>query len=167
MILQTLDIKDNCKGIFHEDSFLFNNIQDIIKEYTLAWKHSPLLDDEVYHYLYLHLKGEDLSNYCHDPELFRAYEKKMKSHQKAAMTAKVSLEEECFFDLIPKHHLVKWFRLRQSALINLHKSTPKSDDYEILHKIHVLTTSISQQNVLFENKKGRIIYDIFGSAPGR
>ena len=51
----------------------------------------------------------------------------MESHKKAAITAKVSLEDECFFDLLPKHQLLKWFKLRQQALENLHKqySTPR------------------------------------------
>ena len=167
MILQTLDIKDNCKGIFYKGSFLFDDIENIIQECSLAWKHSPLLDDQRYRYLYLSLKEDDLSPYCHDPDLFTVYKKKLEAHQKAALAAKVSLSEECFFDLLPEHQMQKWFEIRQAALENLHEMATKSDDYDILHKIHVLATNIAQQDITFGTKTGRVLYNIFGSATGR
>ena len=70
MILQTLDIKDDCKGIFHEGTFLFENTTQLAKQYSIAWKHSPMLNDEMYQYLYLLVKDDDISSFCHDPELF-------------------------------------------------------------------------------------------------
>ncbi len=167
MILQTLDIKDNCKGIFHQGSFILDGAKELASKYSTAWKHSPILDDEKYRYLYLSLKDNDLSSYSHDVELFLTYEKKMQAHQKAAVSAKVSLEEECFFDLLPEHQLTRWFSLRQQALEVLHKATEKEDDYDILHKAHVLTSEIGRQDLMFEGKKGRVQYNIFGSATGR
>lgn len=133
----------------------------------MAWKHSSILEDEGFRYLYLSLRDEDLSRYCHDPELFLDYKKKMEAHMKAAMTAKISLEDECFFNLIPEHHLVRWFNIRQQALENVYSTTSKESDYDILHKAHVLTTNIANQDITFGNKKGRVVYDIFGSATGR
>ena len=167
MILQTLDVKNNCQGIFHEGEFILEPQEHLISDYRLAWKHSPMLDDENFRYLFLSLKEEDLSPYSRDPDLFSAYRLKMQAHQKAAITAKVSLEDECFFDLLPKHQLRKWFQIRQQALESLHESTKKEDDYEILHKAHVLATNIGRQDIHFSGKKGRVIYNIFGSATGR
>lgn len=167
MILQTLDIKDNCKGIFHKGAFLFENTKETANNYSLAWKHSPMLEDEGKRYLYLSSKEQDLSAYSHDPELYMIYKKKMEAHQKAAISAKVSLEEECFFDLLPHHQLMKWFQIRQKALENLYKRTKKESDYDILHKIHVLTTNIAKQDIRFGTKNGRVLYNIFGSATGR
>lgn len=167
MILQTLDIKDNCKGIFHSGGFLFENLEKLIDQYNLAWKHSPLLEDENFKYLYIFLKDRHLSDYSCDPDLFVKYENKMVAHKKAALSAKVSLEEECFFDLLPRHQLKKWFALRDMALINLYKTVNQPSDYEILHKIHVLTKNISQQDISFGTKTGRVLYNIFGSATGR
>ncbi len=167
MILQTLDIKNNCKGIFHEGAFLFQDFDETLNEYSTAWKHSEMLEDKNYHYLYLTIKEDDLSAYSHDPELFTVYRKKMEAHYRAATTAKVSLEESCFYDLLPEHQLVKWFSMRQQALENLNRESKIAEDYEILHKIHVLTTLIAKQDVQFGSKTGRVIYDIFGSATGR
>ena len=167
MILQTLDIKNNCKGIFYNNQILLENFENIIQNYFLAWKHSSLLDEEKYEYLYLYLKGKKLSDYSNDVDLFREYENKLEAHCKAATTAKVSLSDECFFDLIPEHQLVKWFSVRKQALESLYRQVNKTKDYDILHKAHVLTENISQQNIRFGTKIGKVIYDVFGSATGR
>ncbi len=167
MILQTLDIKDNCKGIFHNGQFLLEEVQEKVDLYSVAWKHSPMLDDEKFQYLYLNLKSDDLETFCSDSELFLQYKRKMESHMKAATTAKVSLEDECFFDLLPEHQLLKWFSIKKQALENLYRTTKKQKDYDILHKAHVLATEISQQDIMFQDKKGRVLYNIFGSATGR
>ena len=111
MILQTLDIKDNCTGIYHDGEFLLSDFAETARSYDIAWKHSPALQDENYRYLYISLRDEDLSPYCSDPELFMTYRKKMEAHQKAAVNAKVSMVDTCFFDLLPEHQLVKWFAL--------------------------------------------------------
>ena len=167
MILQTLDIQNNCKGVFQAGKFYFDDVDHIVNKSNVAWKHSELLDEEKYEYLFLSLRGEDLSPYCDDPELFVSYKNKMEAHQRAAHTAKVDLQDECFFDLLPEHQLVRWFEIKQRALENILKTTTKQDDYDILHKAHVLTTNISKQDITFGSKKGKVIYDIFGSATGR
>ena len=126
-----------------------------------------MLEDEKFRYLFLSLKDDDLSTYSTDPELYEEYKKKMLAQGKAAQTAKIDLTEECFFDLLPEHQLTKWFKMREQALHALHKATKREDDYDILHKAHVLTSEIAHQDVIFEDKKGRVLYNIFGSATGR
>ena len=167
MILQTLDIKNNCKGIFYKGNFVLSDYNKIVEKNFISWKHSPILNDERYRYLYLSAKDDDLSSFSADPELYIKFQSKMEAHKKAALTAKVSLNNECFFDLLPEHQLTKWFSIRQQALENLWKSKQKDTDYEILHKAHVLVTNIAQQNIEFNSKLGRVLYNIFGSATGR
>lgn len=167
MIVQSLDIKDNCKGIYVNNKFILEPSKQEINECGVAWKHSSLFDDERFTYLFLCLKSEDLSAYCADPELFLIYKRKMEAHKKAAITAKVSLREQCFFDLLPKHQLEKWFHIRHQSLENVYKMAQRESDYDILHKIHVLTTNIACQEIQFGTKTGRVIYNIFGSATGR
>jgi hypothetical protein len=167
LILQTLDIKNNCNGVYYGGRFEFEGFEPALRNHSVAWKHSRALEDYDYEYLFLRLRDDDLSSYSPDPELFFVYRDKMLAHQKAALSAKVSLEEECFFDLLPEHQMSKWFSIRQEALEALYKNTDKREDYEILRKIHVLTTMISQQDIQFGTKKGKVNYDIFGSATGR
>ena len=82
MILQTLDIKNNCKGIFHNGKFVLEEVENIINNYSVAWKHSPMLNDENFCYLYLSVKDEDLSIFSQAPDLFETYKNKMQAHKK-------------------------------------------------------------------------------------
>jgi len=167
MILQTLDIKDNCSGIFHNGSFMFEDLEKIMENCNVAWKHSPMLNDEEYTYLYLLIKSDELGRFCSDQELFDTYRSKIMAHQKAAISAKISLQEECFFDLLPQHQLLKWFQLKDDCLKNISSVNSRAEDYSILHKAHVLTTNISFQDVIYQGNRRRVNYDIFGSATGR
>lgn len=167
MILQTLDIKNNCKGIYINNEFILEPSDSQLKEHKLAWKHSPMLDDEGYKYLYPSLREKELSIFSPDPENFKACAQKLQAHRKAIITAKVNLSDECFFDLLPKHCLSEWFHLRAQALESVHRKVKEAEDYDILHKAHVLTENIAHQDISFDGKNGKVLYNIFGSATGR
>lgn len=167
MILQTLDIKENCTGVFTKSSFLFEDFEKIVKKHSYAWKHSPILNDEKYEYLYLYLKCEDLSLYSYDPEMYEEYKLKMYSHERAAKTAKIELDDMCFFDAIPEKQLARWFIIRRQCMDNLLATAEKPTDYNILHKAHVLATEISHTKLMYGKSMSRVKYNIFGSATGR
>ncbi len=167
MILQTLDIKDNCTGIFYNNKFRFDDLDKVTQKYKFAWKHSPILNEEKYEYLYLYLKDEDLSLHSFDSEKYEECDLKMRSHAIAAKTAQVALGDICFFDIMPEHQLTKWFRIRNQSLHQILETIEKPSDYDILHKAHVLTTEISHNKIKFNNKQNRIKYNIFGSTTGR
>lgn len=166
-LIQTLDIRKNCKGIFHDGEFLLEPPRSLIDKFSVAWKHSPMLDDEKFKYLFLLAGDDDLSSWCTNQDDFSECKDKIEAHYKAALTAKIDLEGECFFDVIPRHQLKRWFTLRKAALDNILRSAPSRSDYDILHKVHVLTETISRQDLIFGTKTGRVVYDIFGSATGR
>lgn len=167
MVLQTLDIKDNCKGIYLNGEFCLEPTRQQLMSANLAWKHSPILNGEEYRYLYLYLKGEALGDLTSHPEQYSMMIRKFEAHRKAAMTAKISLESECFFDLLPEHDINKWFSLRDTALRKIEQEFSAPPEYDILHKAHILTENIAQQDISFKKRIGRVKYDIFGSATGR
>jgi len=166
-ILQTLDIKDNCVGIYSNDVFTFSPKEEDLKKFNIAWKHSPLLDDERYTYLYLLCKENNLATFLSDPDSLKDVVRTLEAHKKAAALSKVELDKVCFYDLIPDHTLKKYFSLRELAMKNIVKTIIKKSDYSILHKAHVLTENISKQTVDFNNLNRKILYNIFGSATGR
>ncbi len=133
----------------------------------MAWKHSPILNDENYRYLFLSSKNEDLSLFSRTQDSYGELKQVLEAQRRASLTAKIDLEEKCFLDVLPTHQLSKWFELREDALQNLYNEKQQEDDYDILHKAHVLTSEIAHQDLMFEGKKGRVQYNIFGSATGR
>lgn len=162
-----MDIEDNCLGIYFKQQFHFENLIDIAEKCNLAWKHSPIFDDTSYTYLSIFAKSRNLSEYSSNPEFLNSCQSLLESQKKAALTAKVDLSDLCFFDILPDHLMHRWFSLREEAMIDLIKFSEKPSDYDILHKIHVLTTNISKQKIYAEGQNHKIIYDMYSSATGR
>lgn len=163
-MVQVLDIEDNCFGIYSNNKFIFEGYQNQLLQHNLSWKHSESLDDERTTYLSLFAPNEKLSSYSGDAPVMDMVEELLESQKKAALTAKVDLSKMCFFDILPDHLMHKWFSLREAAMKNIIQSIERPKDYDILHKIHVLTTNISKQ----ELSCGQTIrYDMFASATGR
>ena len=168
-IVQALDIENNCFGVFCAGSLYYKDLHEIIKETNIAWKHTPLLaeDEDKYTYLNIFLKGRELAEYSDNPSLLESAEALLNAQKKAAITSKVDFSDMCFFDLVPDHLFYKWFSLRDQALNSVLKSIDKPSDYDILHKIHVLTSSISKRGLRVNKAIEKIKYDIFSSATGR
>jgi hypothetical protein len=167
-IIQILDIEKNCKGVFYNNKIVESS-QDLLKSCSTAWKYSPILKDieQKYIFLYLLKKDENLEDFCTNPDLYREYEDKISAHSRASIAAKISLSKACFLDAIPEHQLLGWLSCRNNALENCLSRLEKQEDYQILHKAHVLTMEISARNLCFNGKIGSVKYDIFGSATGR
>jgi len=167
LILQTLDIKNNCAGAFINDILLIEPSIEDMEKCNLAWKYSPTLNDEKYTYLYVLNRGEELSNYSSDPSAYLSSEERIKAHHKAALTAKVDASDSCFFDMVPNHQLKDYFINRYHAMANLSEKVPIPKDYGILHKIHVISEKIRKQGIQYRGQIQSINYDIFGTATGR
>ena len=168
--MQTLEVKNNCPGAFVAGELILEPQKEIFEKFSMAWKHTPaLLDDQKYSYLFLYLRSQSKSllDFLDNPELYIQYKNKMNAHRKALISAKVEISEHCFFETIPKNQMTKWLSLRQKAMEKASLIVPRPDHYEILHKAHVLTEDIFRQDILFNSKKGKVKYNIFGSATGR
>ena len=169
-IIQPLDIEDQCVGIYCNNNFIFkeSDIEPLIQDCRLAWRHSPIFkDDQKYTYLSIFLRNQALSEYSEDPAALEQVVSLLESQKKAAVTAKIDFSELCFYDFLPDHLIGNWFALREAAMSRLTSFMEKPKDYDILHKIHVLTTDISKRDINASGNKERIMYDIFSSATGR
>jgi hypothetical protein len=168
MILQTLNIRNNCEGAFHNGKFVFGEISPIFEEYDTAWKYSRFMDDTKYKFLFLLAKKDDISEFSENPEKYKLLLSRLQAQADAAAIAKINLEEECIFDLLPNFQVQALFEEREIILSNINKNFKKGLDYDILHKAHVLSENISQNIVNWTSGcKNHIKYNIFGSATGR
>ena len=167
-ILQTLDIEDGCLGVYALGKLHFEKFEEILAKLNFAWKHSTVLEeDERYTYLSIFIKSSKLEEYSTEPGLLKSTEELLQAQKKAAITAKINFSDMCFFDLIPDHLVFRWLSLREKALQQVLKNVEKPVDYDILHKIHVLASNISKQEICVNNTPEKIKYDIFSSATGR
>ena len=167
-IIQTLDIQQKCRGAFDGSVLIKEPTREFFEDFSVAWTHSPLLEDEEYKYLFVTSRGEPLAKFSTNPEKYQQYQKRIKAQKRASLAAKIDIEGSCLFDVVPEHQLLGWLSERHSAMRNLQKlSTDRVKSYEILHKAHVLASNIARQDITFKGKKERVIYNIFGSSTGR
>ena len=129
-MIQSLDIKNNCFGIYYKNEFIFDKakIATAMSECPNSWVHSPGTDDTGRSFSFILLRDRSISNYVSEPENYKSLCNTLEAQKKAALTAKISLTENCFFDIIPYKQLKKWFSHRQTAIENISVSLKKEDD---------------------------------------
>ena len=168
MILQTLDIADNCQGIYHEGEFLFSEYDKKLLDYSTAWKHTPMMQhSNIKKYLYILTRGRPLQEYSPDKDRFLEIQELIFAHRKALDTANVNLQGMCFYDAIPEHILTNWFDTKLEALEVIESTCFAEDDYDILLKAHFLASAIRRRKITYKSEKRVINYNIFGSSTGR
>ena len=167
-IIQTLDIENNCHGIYCNKQFHFENEKEEIENAKFAWCNSPLFeDDKKWTFLNVFLKEQKLEDYSLDQRSLKSTNSQITAQKQAAITAKVDFSESCFYEIMPDHLLHRWFSLREQAMHSVLKSVPKPADYDILHKIHVLVSDISSRPLIVSGLEQRVKYNMFSSATGR
>jgi len=166
-VVQPLDIEDNCVGLFTDGQFFFENFPSLAEKPKIAWCHSNLFREEAETYLSLYLRGANLSEYSSNEILLRSVCELLEAQKAAAITAKLDFSNMCFFDILPDHLLYKWFTLRGDAMSSVLDRIPRPDDYDILHKIHILISNISKKKISVNGNQEKIKYDMFSSATGR
>ena len=154
-------------GVYTGDQTILEPSEESLLNYKMAWKHSQAFGGSEKEYIFLYTRGKPLVDYCDDKEGFISLRDMIASQRKAAKTAKINLLESCIFDLIPEFQFKKWMTARHLTMQNIVLNVPKPKDYEILHKAHVVSETISRQKINYKGQPKRIIYNIFGSATGR
>ena len=103
MLFQALDEKEKCVGIYSEGQIY----KDLPDEGNETWKYASFLKDLPIEYANIYCEGKDLGEVC-PPELKEDYDRiwsKLKAFYKSFAIAKVSLQDHCFFDLVPEGFL--------------------------------------------------------------
>ena len=114
------------------------------------------------------MRGRKLEEFSKNPENLKQLTAKIRAQQKACTIAAVNLSDSCFFSAIPEHQLISWLSERERCMNSAYQEiNSEPSDYEILHKCHVVTSTILKEPILYKNQLKKIKYDIFGSATGR
>ena len=168
MIFQSLDIENNCTGIFTESGLLVDpKCSPIELGLDRTWKYSLSMDDEKYLFFFLYARGQDLGSFSEDPESYESSVRMMQAQLLAAKTSKIQLTDSCFYDILPRKKLNQWLNDRHKCLTQIQKTVSRPLDYDILHKAHVLASTIRSQDIRFMGAHSRVNYNIFGTSTGR
>lgn len=145
MLFQALDEKEKCVGIYADGKIL----KDLPEGGTQTWKYSSFLKDINVDYAQMYCDGKSLGEVC-PPELKEEYDriwKKLKAFYKSFSTARVSLDDHCFFDLVPEGFLKQFCMLKDKITEHVLTTYDRPKNYENLVEITKLVTDIKQQRL--------------------
>lgn len=187
MLFQALDDKKDCIGIFAHGELFFENLPENL---TRTWSYSASVENQDIEFAKIYANGMSLDAIC--PEHLKGdYDKtsgKMKSFYKSFVAAKVSLDEHCFYDLVPKRHLLEFFSVKNEICDWVFENHEKPKNHDFLAKIMKMTSDIAHQDFSIDaNELNRFLaeerarsfrkrvlqgsrnvaYDVFGTVTGR
>lgn len=188
MLFQTLDDKNECVGIYIENKLLFNT--KLPENLTKTWSYSGFLRGKQIDYAQLFVEGKSLDDICpeHLKQDWLTINSRLRAFISSCLEAKVSLKENCFFDLTPQRFLVEYCHLRNKITEYILSTVERPKEYdfykrfnELLHDIKHRDLNINLDNIQnklakesalafykkIANGSNHINYNMFGSITGR
>ncbi len=147
----TLDDKEECVGIYSGGELTFEEIPEGL---TRTWKYSPSLKNlNNIEYAYFISKGKGIGDVCpeHLKSEWELLNKRLLAYFKSFRTSKINLEDNCFYDLVPKQFLLEFCELKCQII-----------DYVFEHyeKLPTYDFSVSLEKMLMDIKKNTLNIDI-------
>ena len=189
MTFQIMDDKKECAGVYIDGKFIYDRIPDNIDG---TWGYSDHLRDRHIQYAYLWALGSRISDICPEDLKTRweSREKKIRSHFKSLQTAKINLNDVCFFDLIPDKQLEHYFQTKNEICDWVFANVDKPTHYGLLHDSYITIQNLQKHalhinkhklfrhaqndakarylwNWIKERDKVYVKYNLFGSVTGR
>ena len=146
MYFQTLDDKGECVGVYKTGKLYFEELPEGL---TRTWKYAEYLEEGSVEYANLYCGGLSLGDAC-PPYLvddWLAIENKLKAFYRSFMLAKVNLDENCFFDLVPKPFLMRYCEIRNKITKYVFENYEKPKNYDYMLGLTKLLTRIRRQKL--------------------
>ena len=141
MIFQSLDKKNKCKDIYCGGK-IHNEISE---DLTGTWDYVDTPHNVEYAKLYC--GGQSIEDVCPDylKEQWLSASQKLKAYLNSFMQAKISLEEHCFYNLVPKHFLLDFFEVKNKITEHVFDSRTRPDNYNFLLQLTKVVEDIKKR----------------------
>ena len=188
MLFQTLDNKHKCIGVYYDGDLYFNN--EVPDGISKTWSYASFLKDRELSYGYLQCGGKSLDAVC--PDVLRddweEINKKLKAYMRSFFISKVSLDDNCFYDLVPEKFLLEYCEIKNKITKHVFENFLPPKNLRFLTLLTKVVEDINQQKLNIdidefkphlaeykarqwrkkvEKLKPYIRYDIFGTKTGR
>jgi hypothetical protein len=147
----TLDDKEWCKGIYTDGKLYFNKFPKDLKQ---TWKYNPVFNDGEIDFAHLWCEGKSIEQVCPEelkPQL-ELYNKKLDAFSRSFGEAKVDLNENCFFDLVPQQFLLEYCDLKSKIVDSVFVNYPRSANYKFYLKLEKLICKIRSRDLKLDLK---------------
>ena len=144
MLFQALDNKNECVGIYTNGNLVYDGP---LSGLTRTWDYSAFLEDACVEYAHLYCSGKSLEEACPDElkDKWNNISERMRSYLRSFSTAKISLEQNCFFDLVPERYLMELCEVKNQITEYILGTFEKPANYDHLLEVTKLITDIGHQ----------------------
>ncbi len=141
MLFQVLDNKRDCVGYYA------NNIICPDRELPTegrTWDYSPHLCGRQYEIARIYSHGATITDVCPEEmkEDWEKIKKTLKSCLKAFKTSALSMEENCFYDLVPEYFLYQYLEAKNQITQRVFDTFSRPDNYQFMHDLIEMVTDI-------------------------
>ena len=146
MYFQTLDDKGECVGVCKDGKLYF---QDLPKGLKRTWKYAEYLEEEDVEYASVRCGNRSLNDVCPNALIddLVAIEDKLKAYYRSFVLAKVDMNENCFFDLVPKPFLVEYCEIRNKITKYVFENYEKPQNYDFMVDLTKVLARIRHQKL--------------------
>jgi len=176
MLVEPLDNKGDCVG-FYCDGQIVKEVPDHVE----SWAYHPAFGvNGEYAYLYCQ---DDISKFIPDDYKsdWKMLNNKMKAFFKSFGSAKINLDDNCIFDMIPNHFIINYYEVKSQIVKNILDTIRKPKDYDYLvalseilwdiksRKLNIELSSLTDKKTIqkYTDASHYINYNIFGTKTGR
>ena len=146
MFFQTLDDKRSCHGIYQAGQFFYNNLPTSMSR---SWAYAPYLKGKQVDYAFIFANGSSLDDLC--PEYLKEdwgrISSKMKAFIRSFSEAKISLDDVCFYDLVPEGFLIELCEIKNRICEHVFELHEKPANYDFLLQVAELIGDIGENRV--------------------
>ena len=155
MIFELIDSNKICDSCYVDGKVVPFTLADNL---THSWDYSPIMGEKQYELACLYTGTKNIEDACsHEMrERYLLIRSKLKAYMKSFITAQVSLDENCFFDLVPVSFIHELFSARSAIMKEIFETKKRPENYEFLYNLNKMLHEISQNDVKFSNSNYNI-----------
>lgn len=178
-----------CRGFYIDGNLLFKQ-EPAAEALSHTWDYHGYFKGKAVEYARIYCHGKTLDEVCpkHLEEEYQQLKAKFKAFLKSFKEAKVSLEDNCFFDLVPLQFLKQFYDCRSKICQHVFDTYDRPANHDFLVQVWEMLDDISQRKIcvdkvaltsrMHETKIRNFVktllkhssytcYDLFGTKTGR
>ena len=130
MLFQSLDDKKECVGYYVDGLLVYDRPSNLTK----TWSYSAHLSNVDIQYAKLYCEGKSLEEVCPEclKERWKQTSNKLRAFIRSFNEAKVSLDDNCFFELVPEQFLLEFCDLKNQISKHVFENYNKPENYDFL-----------------------------------
>jgi hypothetical protein len=146
LYFQTLDDKGECVGVYKDGKLYFKDLPEGLKR---TWKYAEYLEESDVEYASIWCGNRSIDDVWPDVLVddWLAVEGKLKAFYRSFVLAKVNMDENCFFDLVPKQFLLEYCEMRNKITQYVFEKYEKPQNYDFMVDLTKVLTKIKHQRL--------------------